>query len=199
MRNAECIWPLVLSFSYMAFYSYFDQGIHSLPFNACHYVNAYYHYIITTFSIVAGVFWLGVSKVLEGDMARTADPSWPKRYSMMYPICSDIKPKRKEEEGNMWLWCLSYGANAAHTQVLLPGKWLDITCWWEVDHKSFPFSSTCNLVLYLTHEDFFILFAVPPFLSWFAEKRSNRAAWRAPDILPKGVHQKALRPGVRFE
>ena len=41
---------------------------------------------------------LGVGKILGGDIARTADPNWPKGYSIPYDICSEIKAKRKEEE-----------------------------------------------------------------------------------------------------
>lgn len=44
-----------------------------------------------------------MGKILTGDMARTADLNGPKGYSTIYHVCSNIKPKRKEEEGDTFV------------------------------------------------------------------------------------------------
>ena len=84
---------------------------------------------------------LGVGNILGGDIARTADPNWPKGYSIPYDVCSAIKAKRRVEGrgGQLLLWRLSSGATARCTEALLPREWLDIACWWEVEDKSFVF------------------------------------------------------------
>ena len=80
------------------------------------------------------------SRLRGGDTARTADPNWPKGQSRPYDICSAVKAKRKEEgRGHLLLRHLSSRATATRTEALLPRKWLDIACWWEVENKSFVF------------------------------------------------------------
>jgi len=41
---------------------------------------------------------LRVGNTLVDDIARTADPNWPKACSVPYDICSATDAKRKEEE-----------------------------------------------------------------------------------------------------
>lgn len=71
------------------------------------------------------------------DTARTSNSSWPKGS----PIPNDISSKSWERVGegevNPLLCCLSFGAIPMHPEVLQPGKWLDIACWWKEENKFF--------------------------------------------------------------
>jgi len=52
---------------------------------------------------------LGVHEKVGGDAAGTADPNWPKWYSMLYDIMLSIESwGRKKEGGGFWLdgFCL---------------------------------------------------------------------------------------------
>ena len=85
---------------------------------------------------------LGVGKVLGWYITRIADPNWPKEYSTPYDVHSTIKAKRKQKcvwGRHLLLQCLSSRAITMCTEALLPGKCLDIGCWWEVENKSFVF------------------------------------------------------------
>ncbi|XP_075596023.1 snRNA-activating protein complex subunit 3 isoform X2 [Balearica regulorum gibbericeps] len=79
---------------------------------------------------------LGMGKRLGGDTVRTADPNWPKGYAMHMALCSAIRTGGKEKRGHSWLRHLSSKATTMHADALLPQKWLDITCSWEVENES---------------------------------------------------------------
>lgn len=53
-------------------------------------------------SLHSPVGW-GLGKILWGDIARTADLKWSKGCTRQYSVCSDIKSKRKEEEGKAFI------------------------------------------------------------------------------------------------
>jgi len=98
--------------------------------------------------------------------------------------------KRRKWGRHSLLSLLSSGATATHTEALLPGKWLDITCWWELKNKSFGFSSSvhdlclCFIKLTLSMR-FFPSYFLPPCL---AEKGSERVTWWVPGIQPRSTH-----------
>lgn len=104
-----------------------------------------------------------MGKRLEGDIARTSDPNWPKS-------CSVIKSKRKEEGTTLVIKDFIFRSNH-HTEALLPGKWLDMV---EVENKSFcsplllcmDFAFLYLTAFILTHENL-VLFS----LSCPAEQR----------------------------
>lgn len=77
-------------------------------------------------------------KRLGEDIARTADQ---RDITYHMTSCWAIKAKRKEEMGggggrHSLLKHLSSEATATRIEALLPRKWLDITCWCEVENKS---------------------------------------------------------------
>lgn len=80
---------------------------------------------------------VGVGKILGRVTARADEPSWPKGYSVPYSIFSDVKVKREEKEEGQTLWYLSSRETTICAEVLLPGKYLDIACWWELENKIF--------------------------------------------------------------
>ena len=136
---------------------------------------------------------LGVGKILGGDTARTADPNWPKGYSMPYDVCSAIKARRRRNKGGAFVYlCLSSGATATHTETLLPRKRLDIAFWWEVENKVFWFSlllcATFAFALlncpYLDPWAFHYIFS--PLSSWGGGV-IERLRW-APGIQPESTH-----------
>ena len=72
---------------------------------------------------------LGVHKKLGGDTARTADPNWPKGYSMPYGVMlSNINLGEEEGRGGcLESWCLSSQVTITHDGALLSWRWLN-TC-----------------------------------------------------------------------
>lgn len=90
----------------------------------------------------------------------------------------------------------------ATTEVLLPGKWLDTACWWEVENESFVFLCFCAqpLVLFLLNclsfppWIFFILFSpLPPCP---AEEGTDRVGWLARGVQPESTHHTKTGPQV---
>lgn len=78
----------------------------------------------------------------EGTQPGQLTQNWPKVFFKLCDICSGKKSKWKEEGWHLLLWHFSSRAITAHTEVLLPRKWPDITCWWEAENKScFPLLS----------------------------------------------------------
>lgn len=78
-----------------------------------------------------------MDKRLGEDKARTADSSW---YSIPNNIVLSNKTKRKKKkEWHLQFRSLFSRESTMHTQVLFPRCWLDITCWWEVENRSFCF------------------------------------------------------------
>lgn len=68
--------------------------------------------------------------------------------------------------------------------TLLPGKWLDITCWWRVENKPFVFLLFCCITLpYLDPLSVFSFYFLPHHP---AEVVSDRAVWWVPGSLQPG-------------
>lgn len=139
---------------------------------------------------------LGLGKTLGGDTVRTADPNWEKGHSIPYKICSAIKDKSKEEDlGEFVIMTFVFWNNLYGTKALLPRKWLDIACLWEVEskifcfpllpHKTFAFALlNC---LYFDPQFFFPSYILP---SCPAEEGSDRMAWWAPGTQPGSTHHR---------
>ena len=113
-----------------------------------------------------------------------------------------MKPKGREERGSgQWTTTLLVSllpsqAAATHTEALLPQKWLDITCWWEVENNFFFFfcfistHSLCFFFFFIIKWPFseptgsFILLSLPVPL----RQESESATWWAPGSQPSSTH-----------
>lgn len=133
----------------------------------------------------------GVGRILGGDIISTADPL-TRGYSIPCDACWDTEAKEKEEGGGdiCCLQCLSSRATTVCAEALPPGKWQDITRWWEVYNKvwffsfasvhTFCFSFALVTCLLLTYKGFFP--------SYFAEEGSDGVTWWAHGIQPRSTH-----------
>jgi len=76
---------------------------------------------------------LGLGKRLGGDIARTADPNWPKGYSVQYHVALSIKTGLPEEEGEGVLF-----SKVAFAQRLLDiSPLVGVVDWLPVHHLNF--------------------------------------------------------------
>lgn len=98
------------------------------------------------------------------------------------------------------LKCLPFRETSPYAEALLPGKWQNITCWWEVENNLFFNSLLLNapnfsfaLVNWLisTYKLFSFL--------WPAVKGNGRVVWWSPGYQSRSAHHQSLRTRLNTE
>lgn len=74
------------------------------------------------------------------------------------------------------------------TEVLLPGKWLNTSCWWEVEKSTFLVSLCFHTwpLLYKTSQEIFSILLSP--FPCAAEEGTDRVVWWAHGSQPRSTH-----------
>lgn len=89
---------------------------------------------ISTLPSIPLIKGLGVGKILWGNTTRS---NYPQGHSISYDVRSAIKSKERRKKGGHSLFTMFAFRSNHYTEAeaLIPGKGLDITCWWEVENK----------------------------------------------------------------
>lgn len=138
---------------------------------------------------------LGKSKRLGEHTARTADPNRPKGHSILYDVCSTIKTETRGHAGGVGELLKTFVFLSNHYAFWGPTsqKWLNFTCCWEVENKSFcfalfpcvAFTFLLLAAFILTHNVFFFILFL---LLSCRGGRGIEQLWCAPGLQPRSVH-----------